>query len=128
MCGYNLRYNNLTCIIIKLNNNHGYITYTHPDDSLDVTLDKLLVLLQQEVGPRWYDFGEAVGIDDVVLDSIAKTTFPENCIVEMLDYWLKYFDDEELTWRDVATALRDINLHELAYHIEQEYAVEAGLV
>ena len=45
----------------------------------------------------------------------------------MLDYWLKYFDDEKLTWKDVATALRDINLHELAYHIEQEYAVEAGL-
>ena len=55
-------------------NNIG--TYTHSDDSLDVTLDKLLALLREEVGPRWYDFGEAVGIDEVVLDSIAKTTFP----------------------------------------------------
>jgi hypothetical protein len=88
-------------------------------------LDKLLALLREEVGPRWYDFGEAVGIDSVVLDSIAKTTFPENCIVEVLDYWLKYFyDDEKLTWSDVAIALRDINLQELAYHIEQEYAIE----
>ena len=62
-----------------------------------------------------------------MLDSIAKTTFPENCIVEVLDYWLKYFDDGTLTWSDVATALRDINLQELAYHIEQEYAIEAGM-
>ena len=98
------------------------------DDSLDVTLDKLLDLLREEVGPRWYDFGEAVGIDEVVLDSIAKTTFPENCIVEVLDYWLKYFDDGTLTWSDVATALRDINLQELAYHIEQLYSVEAGMI
>ena len=63
-----------------------------------------------------------------MLDSIAKTTFPENCIVEVLEYWLKYFDDGTLSWRDVATAVRDINLHELAYHIEQVYAVEAGMV
>ena len=97
------------------------------DDSLDVTLDKLLALLREQVGPRWYDFGEAVGIDEVVLDSIAKTTFPENCIVEVLEYWLKYFDDGTLTWSDVATALRDINLQELAYHIEQVYGVEAGM-
>ena len=102
-------------------------TQYHSDDSIDVTLDKLLVLLREQVGPRWYDFGEAVGIDDVVLDSIAKTTFPDNCIVEVLDYWLKYFDDGTLSWRDVATAVRDINLHDLAYHIEQLYSVEAGI-
>lgn len=88
-----------------------------------------MALLREEVGPRWYDFGDAVGIDNVVLDSIAKTTFPENCLVEMLDYWLKYFhDDEKLTWADVATALRDINLQELAYHIEQQYATDAGIL
>lgn len=68
----------------------------------------------------WHEFGEAVDIDDVVLDSIAKTTFPENCIVEVFDYWLKY-SNEKLVWKDVADALKDIDLYELAKDIEQMY-------
>ena len=85
----------------------------------DVTLDKLLFLIREHVGPRWREFGEAVEIDDVVLDSIAKTTFSHNCIVEVLDYWMKY-SNEKLTWNDVANALREIDLHELALELEGE--------
>ena len=66
----------------------------------------------------WLEFGEAVNIDDVVLDSIAKTTFAHNCLVEVLDYWLKY-SAEKLTWKDVADALHDIDLHDLALYTEQ---------
>ena len=54
-----------------------------------------------------------------MLDSIAKTTFAHNCIVEVLDYWMKY-SNEKLTWNDVANALREIGLHELALELEGE--------
>ena len=53
----------------------------------------------------------------MVLDSIANTTFSDNCIVELLDYWLKYYDGKP-TWNDVAEALYDINLDKLAQKIE----------
>ena len=95
-------------------------TLTHTDNSLDVTLNRLVVLLREKVGPKWRDFGEALDIDDVVLDSIAKTCFPENCIVEVLDYWLKY-TDEKITWREVAYVLKSINFHELALDVVQIY-------
>ena len=94
--------------------------FLHTDDILDITLDNLLRFLQEKVGPKWYEFGEAIGIDDVVLDSIAKATSPENCIVEMLDYWLKYYDGKP-TWKDVADVLYDIDLEGLAVDIEQVY-------
>ena len=95
-------------------------THIQTDDSLDVTLNRLVVLLREKVGPKWRDFGEAVDIDEVVLDSIATTCFPENCIVEVLDYWLKY-TDEKITWRDVAYVLKSINFHELALDVVQIY-------
>ena len=94
--------------------------HTHIDDSLDVTLNRLVVLLREKVGPKWHEFGEEVNIDEVVLDSIAKTCFPENCLVEVLDYWLKY-TDEKITWRDVAYVLKSINSHELALDVVQIY-------
>ena len=95
-------------------------THKHTDDSLDVTLNRLVVLLREKVGRKWRDLGEAIDIDDVVLDSIARTCFPENCIVEVLDYWLKY-TDERITWREVAYVLKSINFHELALDVVQIY-------
>ena len=79
-----------------------------------VTLDTLLILLREQVSPKWREFGEAVGIDDMVLDSIANTCSP---FVELLDYWLKYYDGRP-TWSVVAKALRDIDLQKLARDIE----------
>jgi hypothetical protein len=73
--------------------------------------------MREQVGPRWREFGEAVDIDDVVLDSITKSTFANNCIVEVLDYWLKY-SDHKPKWKDVAEALYDIGLEKLAMDIE----------
>ena len=46
------------------------------------------------------DFGEAVGIDEMVLDSIATTCSPENYFVELLDYWLKYYNGRP-TWSNM---------------------------
>ena len=85
-----------------------------------ITLNKLVILLREQVGSKWHEFGEAVGIDDMVLDSIASTCSPENYFIELLDYWLKYCD-EKPTWSDVADALYDIDLQKLAQDIEQVY-------
>ena len=85
-----------------------------------VTLDKLVILLREQVGPKWREFGEAVGIDDMVLDSIASTCSPENYFTELLDYWLMYYDGKP-SWNDVADALYNIDLQKLAQDIEQVY-------
>ena len=103
--------------IHNYNNILNIHTYIHLGDSLDVTLDTLLVLLQEQVSPKWREFGEAVGIDDMVLDSIASTCSPENYFVELLDYWLKYYNGMP-TWSVVVEAMCDIDLPKLAQDIE----------
>ena len=98
-------------------NYYCYCILIHADIKPDVTLDTLLTLLREQVAPKWREFGEAIDVDDMVLDSIANTTFSDNCIVELLDYWLKYYDGKP-TWNNVAEALYDINLDKLAQKIE----------
>ena len=85
-----------------------------------VTLDKLVILLWEQVGPKWREFGETVGIDEMVMDSIASTCSPENYFSELLDYWLQYYDGRP-TWSDVTDALYSIDLQKLAQDIEQVY-------
>ena len=80
------------------------------DDSLSIDLDKLLIQLCPQVGSKWYQFGEAAEIEKEVLDSYAKSCPPEDCIIEMFDYWLRNHDAGQLTWRDVAQVLRAIGL------------------
>ena len=88
-------------------------------DSLSVDLDRLLIQLRSHVTPKWYEFGIAAGIKREVLDKLAKQCSPEDCIVEMLDYWLR--GGEKLTWREVAKVLRSIHLPQLAQGIEGVY-------
>jgi hypothetical protein len=70
------------------------------------------------VTPKWYQFGEAAGIHTDVLDSFAKQCSPEDCIMEMLDYWLRKHVTQP-TWTDVANVLKHINLPQLASEIER---------
>ena len=79
-----------------------------------------MIQLRKEVTTKWYEFGEVAGINGEVLDNFAKSCAPDDCIVEMLDYWLRNYKGK-LTWRDIATLLRTINLHQLAFDIEQVY-------
>ena len=85
------------------------------DDSLTLDLDSLLIQLRPQVTSKWYKFGLAAGIAENVLDKYAS--YPsEECIVEVLDYWLRNHDKKP-TWKDVAKALKDIELHQLAEDI-----------
>ena len=43
-----------------------------------------------------------------------------NHFIELLDYWLKYYDGKP-TWSDIAEALYDIDLQKLAQDIEHVY-------
>lgn len=98
---------------------HVIFMYTqcHVDDSL--TLDSLLIQLRSQVTPNWYKFGLAVGIAKEVLDKY--TSYPsEECIVEMLDYWLRNHHNKP-TWKDVAVALKKIELFQLAEDIMNVY-------
>ena len=86
----------------------------------NIDLDNLLIQLKAHVFSKWYQFGEVAGIDKRVLDNYAKNCSPDECIVEMLDYWLRSFTGR-VTWHDVAAILRAINLQQLAFDIEQVY-------
>ena len=91
------------------------------DDSVCVNLDNLLFQLRPQVTSQWYQFGLAVGIENETLGRFAEQCAqPEDCIVEMLDHWLRN-TTEKLTWWDVAKALKVINLPQLAFDIESVY-------
>ena len=84
---------------------------------LKVNLDNLLIQLRAQVSPLWYQFGEAAGVETEILDKLADNCLPQDCIIEMFDYWLR--QQKELpTWRDVAKILKVINLQQLAVQIE----------
>ena len=85
-----------------------------------VNLDNVLIQLRPQVTIKWRQFGETVGIEKEVLDSCAKTCSPEDCIIEMLDYWLRN-SLKKPTWKDIAEALKEINLPQLAHDIEMIY-------
>ena len=63
--------------------------------------------------------GKALGVDKDVLDRCSNYP-PEESIVEILDQWLRDFNGRP-TWRDVANALRKIDLQQLADDIQMVY-------
>ena len=84
----------------------------HPD------LDSLLIQLWDDVTPHWYEFGVVVGVPSEILEK-CKDYPPDQCIVEVLDYWLMNHRGQ-VTWRNVAHALKEIQLHHLVEHILQD--------
>jgi hypothetical protein len=82
--------------------------------SISVNLDILLILLKDKLTPKWYEFGLVVGVPKEVMD--AYLGYPsDQCLIEVLDYWLRYHPDPgQLKWGEVAQALKEIKLHQLA--------------
>ena len=89
-------------------------------DIPSINLDSLLIQLRPQITAKWYQFGEAAGIEKAVLNSFAKSCSPDDCIIEMLDYWLRK-SPKKLTWRDIAGVLRAINYLQMANDIERVY-------
>ena len=94
--------------------------HTFVIDIPSVNLDSLLIQLRPQISSNWHQFGEAAGIEMTVLDNFAKNCSPDDCIIEMLDYWLRK-SSKKLTWRDIATVLKAINYLQLANDIERVY-------
>ena len=80
-----------------------------------LSLDSLLIQLQDKVTQEWHVFGIALGIEKEVLDCYLNYP-PEQSIVEILDHWLR--KDVEPTLGEIAKALKQINHHKLAEEIE----------
>jgi hypothetical protein len=77
-----------------------------------VNLDLLLILLKDKLTPKWYEFGLVVGVPKEVMDGYLG--YPsDQSLIEVLDYWLRCHYGQ-LTWREVAQALREMKLHQLA--------------
>ena len=96
-------------------------THTYTYSAIpDINLDNLLIQLRPQVASKWYQFGESAGIQKEVLEGFLKSCSPEDCIVEMLDYWLRKSANKP-TWRDVAGVLKLIKLSQLANNIERVY-------
>ena len=90
-----------------------------------LNLDTLLIQLKAEVTPKWYQFGEAVGMDKKTLNKYWE--YPDSqCIIEVLDFWLRNHTGQP-TWREVAEILRGIQgLTQLAFDIDRVY--ETGII
>ena len=73
--------------------------------------------------PKWYQIGEAVGIDKETLNKYTEYS-DDQCIIEVLDFWLRNHTGKP-TWREVADNLRRIDLKRLAMDIEKVY--ETGM-
>ena len=62
-----------------------------------------------------------MGIASETLHRFSEHCSPEDCIVEMLDHWLRNHIGNP-TWREVARSLEKIELHTLAVEIEKVYS------
>ena len=100
------------------------IIITCTDYTTPCNLDNLLIQLRPEVTPHWYQLGTIIGIDKHTLDEYSKCS-PEQCLIEVLDYWLRNHYNSRPTWRDVACVLEIIQLNKLAQNILKVY--ETGI-
>ena len=49
----------------------------------------LLILLEEELALKWYDFGLVLGVSQELIDSYSG--YPsDQCLTEVLDYWLRH--------------------------------------
>ena len=88
-----------------------------------LNLDSLLIQLQPEVNEKWYQLGEALGIEKKTLDKYASY-LPDQNIIEVCDYWLRNHTGQP-SWNEVAAALKQIGFQQLGYDIERVY--ETGI-
>lgn len=86
----------------------------------DLNLDTMLTQLGSHIASKWYQFGLAAGIPNEILDKLLE--YPsEQCVIEILDYWLKSWKDDRPTWKDVAEILTAIGYQHLAEHVLKVY-------
>ena len=78
-------------------------------------LDELLLKLHSQVSPKWRQFGFAVRLPVETLDELSSYQ-EEDRLSEIADYWMKQHQGQ-LTWREVARIIKEIDLTDLAEEI-----------
>ena len=82
-------------------------------------LEDMLAKLRGKVDSKWYQFGLAIGLPKEMLSQLVGYS-NEDCLVEVLDFWLKHHPDQP-TWKELADALEDLQDYELATVILNVY-------
>ena len=93
-------------------------TCLYIDDTLD--LDNLLRQVQNEVTGSWYQLGEAAGVPSDLLNKCSQHS-SEECVIEVLDYWLRNCGETKRKWTDVADILNITGFRSLAGRIMRAY-------
>ena len=87
-------------------------------------MDVLLIQLKPSVTDKWFEFGEAIGVNKEVLETCIR--YPsDQSLVEILDNWLRNHSGQP-TWNEIAEALTNIGLEQLARDIKIIY--ETGII
>ena len=84
-----------------------------------INLDSLLIQLKAAVTDKWYQFGKTIGIEKDVLDKCTHYSSDQS-LVEILDNWLRNHSTQP-TWNEIADALNEIGLEQLAVDIRSVY-------
>ena len=77
------------------------------DETLVCDLNSLVHTLRGSFSSKWYSFGLAIGLPKDILNHI-KHHSDEECLVEVLDYWLRNHPSKP-TWEEVTEAKRKVN-------------------
>ena len=80
-------------------------------------LNSLLHTLQRQISSKWYSFGLALGVPKEMLNQL-KDYSDEECLVEVLDYWLKHHQTSP-TWKEVMEAKMRVTMNEPQYRCQE---------
>ena len=72
-----------------------------------VTLENLLYYLQDQISEQWYQFGIVLGVPNTTLEHLLQSYNQKECLVELLDYWLKHHPDQP-QWQEVIEAINKV--------------------
>ena len=86
---------------------HTILFVNHLGETPICDLNNLVCTLRGQISSKWYSFGLALGVPKEILNQL-KHHSDEECLVEMLDYWLKHHPGKP-TWQEVMQAKMRVN-------------------
>ena len=89
-------------IIIVCSMHHNSLAYFTGDTPSCDLKNSLVCALRGQVSSKWYTFGLTLGVPKQFLNQL-KCDSDEECLGEVLDYWLKQHPGKP-TWQEVMDA------------------------
>ena len=86
-----------------------------------VNLKQLLEKLQGRVSKQWYQLGLTLGLPMDVLEGFNLYS-EDDCLSEVLDYWLKHHPTGKPTWQEITDAQKKVEM----FNIEQDTGVSTA--